>query len=342
MKNQKFTEKQKSEIFLHKENNLTWKYIGRLMKCNPDSIRRLYYREKNVMGLPPKIKVPKTLITGRMAKIIKDIVKEKPQISNRKLPAEVRSKIGDDRELPSYKSMERFLKESGFVRKKLIKKPFISENNRIKRLEFAKNNREKGPDFWDNVIWTDETMVRSLPNCKERFHRVHNSVKRENMPFNHQVQNGGFGVMFWGCFSKSGLGPLIAIEGNLNSESYLNLLKNQVLPNIRRSNPNFTFMHDNAPCHASRAVKAFLDQEGVRTLKWPAQSPDLNPIENLWAIIKRRLVSEFPPPTNRNQLIANTTAIWNSISPQTCVNLADSIINRLNAVILKNGKQTNY
>ena len=73
MKNRNFTEKQKDEIFLLKENNLTWNEIGKLLKCNPDSIRRLYYREKVVRDLPPKVMVSKSTMTGRLAKITKDI-----------------------------------------------------------------------------------------------------------------------------------------------------------------------------------------------------------------------------------------------------------------------------
>ena len=54
-----------------------------------------------------------------------------------------------------------------------------------------------------------------------------------------------------------------------------------------------------------------------------------NPIENMWAIIKRKLASEFPTPKTRSELIANVTAIWNGLSPELCVKLSDSMINRL-------------
>lgn len=141
--------------------------------------------------------------------------------------------------------------------------------------------------------------------------------------------------MFWGCFSRTGLGPLIAIDGNLNSEKYINLLKNNILSKIRESQSEFIYMHENAPCHTSRAVKAFLDQENVTTLKWQLKSLDMNPIKNLWAIIKRQLASEFPPLTKRNQLIANLTAVFNGIGLKTCRDLAESMTKHLYLLIKK-------
>lgn len=146
--------------------------------------------------------------------------------------------------------------------------------------------------------------------------------------------------MFWGCFSRAGLGPLIVVDGNMNGQKYLNLLKDTVLPKINFGTDIDLFMHDNAPCHTARLVKDFLVQENVSVLPWPAQSPDLNPIENLWAIIKRKLASEFPTPKTRSELIANVTTIWNGISPELCIKLSYSMLNRLNEVLEQNGKST--
>ena len=85
-------------------------------------------------------------------------------------------------------------------------------------------------------------------------------------------------------------------------------------------------MQDNAPCHTARLVKDFFTQESISVLPWPAQSPDLNPIENLWALIKRKLAAEFPIPKTCSELIANVTTIWGGITPELCRNLADNYV----------------
>jgi transposase len=176
--------------------------------------------------------------------------------------------------------------------------------------------------------------------------RVHASVSREEMPYNGQLQEGGFNVMFWGCFSKFGLGPLVALEGVQNQDTYIELLQNYVLPEIETAREiaeeNILFTQDNAPCHKAKRVVTFLENNDIQTLNWPPQSPDLNPIENLWAWIKRKHESEYPFPTTRFQLIENIFEKWGKIPEEIVVNLCDSVKRRLGEVLRLNGRPTKY
>ena len=289
--------------------------------------------------MPPKEKASKSTITGRLARLAKRIVWTNPQISHRDIPGAVRTIIGPDQPVPGYKAFERFLKKSSFKIVKLLKKPLLSEVNRQKRLDFAENFSEKDPEFWDYVIWSDETMVRSCPKSKDVFYKVNTNVCREILPVNPQVRTGGFSVMFWGCFSRMGLGPLVALEGNMNATSYVELLENTLLPEIEAIGVPMVFMQDNAPCHKARVVTEFLSRNHIETLPWPPQSPNMNPIENLWAIIKARLKKKFQTP---DELIDQVFTIWNDIGPEIYELLSDSIFYRLNEFLRRNGRQTKF
>ena len=70
------------------------------------------------------------------------------------------------------------------------------------------------------------------------------------------------------------------------------------------------FMQDNAPVHTCKLVREYLTQQGISTLDWPPQSPDINPIENVWAIIKQELYSQKTFPSGKNDLIDRVFEIW--------------------------------
>jgi hypothetical protein len=120
----------------------------------------------------------------------------------------------------------------------------IHERNQKKRVEFALERRTEMPHFWRRVIWSDETTVRSIPTSQVMLSWVHSSTLVEDRPINAQVHSGGFSVMFWGCFSWYGLGPLVALEGNMNSVSYIELLKEHLILEIQAAGIPMIFMQE--------------------------------------------------------------------------------------------------
>ena len=102
------------------------------------------------------------------------------------------------------------------------------------------------------------------------------------------------------------------------------------------------FMQDNAPCHKSKMVMEFLARNNIKTLDWPPQSPDLNPIENLWALIKNRGSSRFGIPGTKAAIIDQITSIWNDLEPQLLERYVDSVTRRFSACLEVNGKINKY
>lgn len=149
--------------------------------------------------------------------------------------------------------------------------------------------------------------------------------------------------MVWGGFTSCGKLRLAFVTCRMNSEDYQNVLGAHLLPFIRRrARKNFIFQQDNAAIHVSASTRAWFSAKKIELLGWPACSPDLNPMENLWAIIVRRVYAN-----NRQfQTVADLeTAIidaWDSIQPNIIKNLVSSMKNRLFQVINRNGRLTDY
>jgi transposase len=150
--------------------------------------------------------------------------------------------------------------------------------------------------------------------------------------------------MHWGCFSWQGVGPIVPIQGSVKGVSYVEILRKHAAPTFVRMFPKKKawFQHDNARPHTAKVSTEFLQESGMRVLEWPAQSPDLNPIENLWAIVKRSIRERQKPPTNLPELERYVKAAWKAIPIATIRNLIDSMPRRIQAVIAAQGGATKY
>jgi hypothetical protein len=158
-----------------------------------------------------------------------------------------------------------------------------------------------------------------------------------------RIQAGGGGLTVWGCFHSRGKPDLVFIDGNLNHRRYLDILEAVLLPYARETfGENFVFQDDNAPPHRARAVRDFLQENDVEHLDWPACSPDMNPIENLWAEVTRHLNNQQDQPSNVAELQVALNAAWAAIPVETLASLADSMVQRTQALLAARGGYTRY
>ncbi len=125
----------------------------------------------------------------------------------------------------------------------------------------------------------------------------------------------------------------------MNSERYQQTVEDQLLP-FMQIHQCTHFLQDGAPCHASKKTKAFLVQQPFIVMDWPGNSPDLNPMENLWNIMKDGLKSKDIGSAPKLQ--AELKKLWVSLDQAMLRNLSDSMPHRLQMVLNAKGEMTKY
>ena len=145
--------------------------------------------------------------------------------------------------------------------------------------------------------------------------------------------------MVWGAFSKDGCLPLQRVDGNLNAHRYIDILEYNVKPYFE-IHPEFHFQQDNAPSHSARSVKSWLQEKGIQVLEWPACSPDLNPIENLWSVLKSQL--DLQVSESLDSVFATANCLFCDIDQCILDNVIDSMLRGCAEVIRNKGASIDY
>ena len=151
-------------------------------------------------------------------------------------------------------------------------------------------------------------------------------------------------AMFWGCITFNGIGTLTPVEGNIDSEKYIEVLDQHLWPVIAKEFPNggWIFQEDNCPMHVSRRTNNWKAENNIETLQWPSQSPDTNSIENVWRTIKVKLGKRLGEIQSRQDLIRVVLEIWGDIEQAYIRRLYNSIPLRLQSVLKAKGAITKY
>ncbi len=149
-------------------------------------------------------------------------------------------------------------------------------------------------------------------------------------------------VLIWAAMSSAGVGPLCFLKSTVNAAIYKEILEHFMLPSADKlyGDADFIFQQDLAPAHTAKGTKSWFNDHGVTVLDWPANSPDLNPIENLWGIVKRKMRDNRP--NNADDLKATVKETWAYIPPQQCHKLITSMPRQIEAIIKAKGAPTTY
>uniref|UniRef100_A0A914VA76 Tc1-like transposase DDE domain-containing protein n=1 Tax=Plectus sambesii TaxID=2011161 RepID=A0A914VA76_9BILA len=159
--------------------------------------------------------------------------------------------------------------------------------------------------------------------------------------------------MVWGAFSALGKLELCFVSTRMDGREYQQHLTQSLLPFLRRFRRlGLVYQQDNAGVHVSKNKRRndlefvpmldWFQTKGINLLEWPSRSPDLNPIENLWGIMVRRIYQDNREYQTVNQLKEAITEAWDSVSAELLQKLADSMKNRIIQVIQRFGNVTDY
>ena len=196
-------------------------------------------------------------------------------------------------------------------------------------------------DDWSRVMFSDETLIRQFNPTNVSIRRPTN--ERYNIRYIQPSVRHSASVMMWGAITARGRAGIHLMPNHvtINAERYLEIIKEKV-PRWLETRHCTIFMHDGAPCHQARTVKTWFEHNGTQLLQpWPGSSPDLNPIENCWRLLKRK-VSTLNP-TSTEDLRLKIIRMWVlEITPEYCSALVGSMPRRVAAVLAARGQHTKY
>jgi len=223
---------------------------------------------------------------------------------------------------------------------RIRKAPALTREHKDARLAWSRAHVHRGPSGWKNTIFSDEKRW-SLdgPDGLGSYWRDMRSGDEKRWV--GKRQQGGGSVMVWGAFSSRGKSPLIFVTNTINATRYIEVLEDGLLPFMDETHPNgAVFQQDNASSHISNDTKEWLFNHAISVMDWPACSPDMNPIENLWGIMSQEVYKNNRQFYYEDDLKEAILHAWDKIPLSTLKNLSASMPKRVLKLFEKKGCET--
>jgi hypothetical protein len=191
---------------------------------------------------------------------------------------------------------------------------------------------------WSKVVFSDEKRFKydGPDGYRSYWHQMLSEVPVVRFSKDY---NQFRGVMVWGCISSQGLLHMERIRGTVTAASYTAMLLGSAVASINRAHgTDFTFQQDNASPHRATSTVSALTEAGIKLLEWPALSPDLNPIENLWSMLVRKIYDEGRSYHSDDELWGGIQAAARTVTVEEVRTLISSMPGRLVTLLKHQGK----
>lgn len=292
----------------------------------------------------------KTIRSGRPRKTtihqdqaIIDFVQQTPSTNT----VLVREQLGLDISLTTIRDR---LNSNGIHCRAPAKKPKLTPEAAAARLRFCHENMDRD---WSCVVFSDEKTFCTSQNVRTTLWRRNNTRYNVDNVIDNR-RSGRISAGYWGWMTSHGPGELVQVTPpRFGADHYVAVVQDVLLPSIRaiypeEDHPTIVFVQDNSPIHTARVVRDwFNDHPEIELLQWPARSPDLNPIEHLWAAMVQRW-NDVPfngvRERTQEELDAHVRTVWESFRGRNfCRTLViPSMQNRLEECVNNNGYYTSY
>lgn len=327
-----------AQIVILRQEGLTQCEIARKLKLNQSIVSRAVKRYKETGSFCYKKSPGAPRCTSHQTdRMMRRMVVASPTCSS----SEIQAKLPPDTSVSTRTIRRRLQLHFKLRAYHPASKPRLSTKNVKDRLAFALKYRNWTTEQWMATMFSDETIVKQFYAFSSHVRRP--KGERHNQRYVLPRVKHSPSVMVWGAITGQGRAGLwfVPESSTLNSEAYLAIL-NEKVPNFMTIHNCSHFQHDGAPCHSSRKVKDWLSEQRIQVIHpWPGNSPDLNPIENCWAVMKKKV--SILKPTSREDLLEKIRRVWCcDISPEYCAQLMKSMPDRIAAVIKAKGGLTKY
>ena len=208
-------------------------------------------------------------------------------------------------------------------------------------MTFCQKYKNWTEDQWMNVMFSDESTFSQFSSYVRHVRRP--PGQRYNLRYVVPTVKQAPTVMVWACFSGRGRGGIWFMPKNttINAVVYRDILKDKLAAHMTILGST-EFQHDGAPCHRAALVTRWLAEQHISVLgPWPGSSPDLNPIENMWVMMKEKVAQTNPK--SEAELIAAIKKVWvENTSQGYCEKLVRSMPRRIKAVLSCKGHHSKY
>lgn len=254
----------------------------------------------------------------------------------------------DHQKVVSVDTIKRALKDSGLGAIPKPSKPLLNSRNVKKRLEWCHAHRHWTLDDWKRVVWSDETKINRFNSDGRAWAWIREGTHLQPQHVKMSVKHGGGSIMLWSAITYAGTGWLCRIEGTMDKHLYKSILEDEqnatinfVCRELNLDRSQIVFQQDNDPKHTPKLVKSYLQSQDYQVMEWPPQSPDLNPIENMWRLLKIRLNEYDSPPKGMQELFERVTEVWYEvITKEECQKVIESMPRRIEDCIKAKGYWT--